>query len=100
MVRPAGSFTTGFSVTKSSARNIGSRCRPLAGEALKRLEVASTRSHNHLVGERRSGGLFVPAQMVQVITQVLLVERRFRSPRAERLPVPETHGIRRPYPVD
>src|ERR1700694_4636066 len=100
MVRPAGSLTTGFSVTKISARYLMCALPRRNRKAAQRLQITGAGARDHFVGERRRRRLLVPAQLFQVITQVLLVERGLRTARPVLLKVPEARGIRRHHLVD
>src|SRR2546430_14182069 len=74
IVRPAGSLTTGFSVTKTSALNTRAHLQTLDGQAPERLEVAGTRSLDDLIRQRgRRRGVF-PAHLLEVIADELLIE--------------------------
>src|SRR3989475_2290274 len=94
IVRPAGSLTTGLSVTKTSARYL--MAAPLrSGRPGVALPPGNARwSPRRPRGEWRGGRLLVPAQVLEIVAQVLLVERRLRPSRFIAFEIPETRGIR------
>ena len=49
------------------------------GEAAVRFDVFFTRAEDDIVGKRRHGRLLVPADLLEVVADELLVETRLRS---------------------
>src|SRR5438270_11693825 len=74
MVRPAGSLTTGLRVTKTSALNTGGHRLAPARQPPQRLEVPLAGAGDNLGRQRRRRRLLVPAELLEVVAQVLLVE--------------------------
>src|SRR2546421_721151 len=74
IVRPAGSLTTGFRVTKTSALNTSRHRLAPARQAPQRFEIPIAGSGDHLLRQRRRRRLLVPAELLEVVPQVLLVE--------------------------
>src|SRR5579864_7900494 len=100
MVRPAGSLTTGFRVMKTSALTMHPCQRWLGRQPAQRLQVSLGRSRNDLLGKRWSGRLLVPAETLEIVADVLLIEGSLRTARPILLDVPEAGGVRGHHLID
>ena len=75
-----------ISATRRSSWSFIASVELPSGQAPKRLEILVARAHDDIVGQRRHRRLLVPADPLEIVAHVLLVEARLRAARARTGP--------------